>query len=98
LIDARRLALLRDGATLIRNACDALDAAVGIDRHDAPVLPHIEPRLRDLLRAVADGSDTLAALTRTPNEVAPTLAALTELELLGCLRRVAGGRYVVIPQ
>jgi DNA processing protein len=90
-------ALLRDGATLVRDAADALDAAVGVDRHDAAVL-HIEPRLRTLLGAVADGRDTLAALTRAPTDVAPTLAALTELELLGHLRRSAGGRYVVIPQ
>jgi DNA processing protein len=90
-------ALLRDGATLIRDAADALDAAVGVDRHEVTLL-HVEPRLRDLLGAVADGRDTLAALTRAPADVAPTLAALTELELLGHLRRVAGGRYVVIPQ
>jgi DNA processing protein len=90
-------ALIRDGATLIRDARDALDAAVGVDRHDAPMLD-VEPRLREVLRAVADGCDTLAALTRARADVAPTLAALTELELLGHLRRVAGGRYVVIPQ
>jgi DNA processing protein len=90
-------ALLRDGATLIRDARDALDAAVGVDRRDAPMLD-VEPRLRDLLHAVADGRDTLAALTHARADVAPTLAALTELELLGHLRRVAGGRYVVIPQ
>jgi DNA processing protein len=90
-------ALLRDGATLIRDARDALDAAVGVDRHDAAVL-HVEARLRTLLGAVADGHDTLAALTRAPADVAPTLAALTELELLGHLRRAPGGRYVVIPQ
>jgi DNA processing protein len=89
-------ALLRDGATLIRDAADALDAAVGVDRHEVPLL-HVEPRLRNLLGAVADGRDTLAALARAPADVAPTLAALTELELLGHLRRVAGGRYVVIP-
>jgi DNA processing protein len=89
-------ALLRDGATVIRDAADALDVAVGVDRHEAAVL-HLEPRLRVLLGAVADGRDTLAALARVPAEVAPTLAALTELELLGHLRRVAGGRYVVIP-
>jgi hypothetical protein len=46
---------------------------------------------------VSDGRDTLAALTSAPNEVHATLAGLTELELLGHLRRVAGGRYVVIP-
>jgi DNA processing protein len=92
-------ALLRDGATLIRDAGDALDGVVGVERHaDAPPLLHLEPRLRELLRDVADGRDTLAALSRVPGDVAPTLAALTELELLGHLRRVAGGRYVVIPQ
>jgi DNA processing protein len=90
-------ALLRDGATLIRDTGDALDAAVGIERHEGPP-PHLEPRLRYLLRDVADGRDTLAALSRVPGDVAATLAALTELELLGHLRRVAGGRYVVIPQ
>jgi DNA processing protein len=88
--------LLRDGATVIRDAADALDLAVGIDRHEAAVL-HLAPRLRSLLGEVADGRDTLAALTRSPAEVAPTLAALTELELLGHLRRAAGGRYVVLP-
>jgi DNA processing protein len=89
-------ALLRDGATLIRDTSDVLDVAVGVERHE-PALLHLEPRLRDLLRAVADGRDTLAALTHAPAQVAPTLAALTELELLGHLRRGAGGRYVVIP-
>jgi DNA processing protein len=89
-------ALLRDGATVIRDAADALDVAVGVDRHEATVL-HLEPRLRALLGAVADGRDTLAALAQVPTEVAPTLAALTELELMGHLRRAAGGRYVVIP-
>jgi DNA processing protein len=89
-------ALLRDGATVIRDAVDALDVAVGVGRHEAAVL-HLEPRLRTLLGAVADGRDTLAALACVPAEVGPTLAALTELELLGHLRRAAGGRYVVIP-
>jgi DNA processing protein len=90
-------ALLHDGATLIRDTRDALDAAVGIDRYDEPE-PIAEPRLRELLVAVADGRDTLAALTGAAADVAPTLAALTELELLGHLRRAPGGRYVVVPQ
>jgi DNA processing protein len=89
-------ALLRDGATLIRDTSDVLDVTVGVERHE-PGLLHLHPPLRELLRAVADGRDTLAALTQTPGDVGPTLAALTELELLGHLRRVAGGRYVVIP-
>jgi DNA processing protein len=89
-------ALLRDGALLVRDARDALDAVVGVDRHDAPLL-HIQPRLREVLVAVADGRDTLAALACAPADAGPTLAALTELELLGHLRRAPGGRYVVIP-
>jgi DNA processing protein len=89
--------LLRDGATLIRDAADALDLAVGIDDHEAS-LSHLDPALRDLLGEVADGRDTLAALTTHPSEAAPTLAALTDLELKGYLRRAPGGRYVVIPQ
>jgi DNA processing protein len=90
-------ALLRDGASLVRDARDALDLAVGVERREAVPL-HLEPRLRELLDAVAGGSDTLAALVRAPGEVATTLAALTELELLGHVRRVAGGRFVVIPR
>jgi DNA processing protein len=90
-------ALLRDGATLVRHAGDALDVAVGIERREAAPL-HLPARLRDLLVEVADGRDTLAALTHAPADVHPTLAGLTELELLGHIRRVAGGRYVVIPQ
>jgi DNA processing protein len=89
-------ALLRDGATVIRDAADVLDVAIGVERHEAAVL-HLDPRLRTLLGAVADGRDTLAGLAVTPADVAPTLAALTELELLGHVRRAAGGRYVVIP-
>ena len=90
-------ALLRDGATVIRDAADALDVAVGVESPRGQAVLHLEPRLRALLGEVADGRDTLAALACAPAEVAPTLAALTELELLGHLRRAAGGRYVVIP-
>jgi DNA processing protein len=90
-------ALLRDGATLIRHASDALDLVVGIDCHEPPAL-HLPLRLRELLAEVSNGRDTVASLTTTPSEVHATLAGLTELELLGHLRRVAGGRYVVIPR
>jgi DNA processing protein len=89
-------ALLRDGATLIRDTSDVLDLTLGVDRRE-PGLLHLAPHMRELLGAVADGRDTLGALTDAPMQVGPTLAALTELELLGHLRRVTGGRYVVIP-
>jgi DNA processing protein len=92
-------ALLRDGATLVRDTRDVLDAVVGVDDRLPPDLgAGLEPRLSSLLRAVADGRDTLASLSGAPDQAQGTLAALTELELLGCLRRVAGGRYVVVPR
>jgi DNA processing protein len=93
-------ALLRDGATVVRDARDVLDAVVGcLDDLAAPdPAAGLEPRLASLLRSVADGRDTLAALAGTPDQAQATLAALTELELLGRLRRVTGGRYVVVPR
>jgi DNA processing protein len=91
-------ALLRDGATLIRDARDVLDGVVGVEAA-VPQDPAagLEPRLASLLRAVAGGRDTLAALAGAPDQAQSTLAALTELELAGRLRRVPGGRYVVVP-
>jgi hypothetical protein len=56
----------------------------------------LEPRLASILRAVSGGRDTLSALAGAPDQAETTLAALTELELLGFLRRVAGGRYVLV--
>jgi DNA processing protein len=89
--------LLRDGATLIRDARDVLDGVVGVQAPDAAdPAAGLEPRLASLLRAVAGGRDTVAALAGVPDQAQSTLAALTELELAGRLRRVAGGRYVVV--
>jgi DNA processing protein len=92
-------ALLRDGATLVRDARDVLDATVGVEAAAALTADpgaRLEPRLSSVLRAVGDGRDTLASLAGAPDQAQPMLAALTELELLGLLRRVAGGRYVVV--
>jgi DNA processing protein len=100
-------ALLRDGATLVRGVDDVLDALFGAGA--APRVRRapgdgLEPHLAVLLRAVADGHDTVAALTsagsplvaqdgrRAAGEV---LAALTELELRDLVRRDPGGRYRV---
>ena len=93
-------ALLRDGATVIRDARDGLDAVMGLGYGGSspPPDPALQPRLQSILGAVSRGRDTLAALAGTPDQVQATLVALTELELLGHLRRVAGGRYVVIPR
>ena len=91
-------ALLRDGATLIRDARDVLDSVVGHGVVAAPPPPELPRPLQTVLDEVAGGRDTLAALTPRPADAAPALAALTELELLGRLARAAGGRYVVVPQ
>jgi DNA processing protein len=101
-------ALLRDGATLVRDARDVLDAIVGVAGEAAPTdaqagrhrpagrhrAAGLEPRLADLLDAVEAGRDTVAALAGHPAEADAIVAGLTELELLGLLRRAAGGRYV----
>jgi DNA processing protein len=91
--------LLRDGAALVRDVRDVLDAAVGIVLGDGGPPLALTPPLRSVLVAVAHGRDTLAALAGAPEggDVRDTLAALTELELLGYLRRGPGGRYLVIP-
>jgi DNA processing protein len=91
-------ALLHDGAVLVRDADDVLDVVLGLDheRSDDPGAG-LPPRLASLMRAVAGGRNTLAALAGTPDQAQATLAALTELELHGRLRRAPGGRYVVVP-
>jgi DNA processing protein len=93
-------ALLRDGATLIRDSRDVLDAVIGVGSGPPTIepTPALEPRLASILRAVGDGRDTLAALSGTPDQAQATLEALTALELGGHLRRVPGGRYVVLPR
>jgi len=92
-------ALLHDGALLVRGADDVLDAVVGLDRAVvADPGAGLPPRLASLIRAIGGGRDTLAALAGTPDQAQATLAALTELELEGRLRRVTGGRYVVVPR
>jgi len=92
-------ALLRDGALVIRDAQDALDEALGIGVASVAVTAErraaqLAPALRSLLRDVANGRDTVAALAATPAEAQTALAGLGELELLGFLRRGPGGRYV----
>jgi DNA processing protein len=91
-------ALLRDGATLVRGVRDVLDAVVGVvaEREEMARDLALEPRLRDTLEAVSGGADTVAALAHTPGEAERALATLTELELLGLVRRAPAGRYVAV--
>ena len=89
------LALLRDGATLVRGADDVL-ADLGIHGVGAPLATaaartDLEVRI---LRSLADGEmdgDDLAERARAP--AAETLSALTQLELDGIVERRPGRRY-----
>lgn len=97
-------ALLRDGATLIRDASDALDLALGLggaevarERTAGAVMTppaDLAPQLLALLAAVGDGRDTVGALSADAAGAAAVRAGLMELELLGLLRRAPGGRVV----
>ncbi|MGI8922090.1 MAG: DNA-processing protein DprA [Solirubrobacteraceae bacterium] len=87
-------ALVADGAALVRDAQDVLDAVFGAGMRHAGESPPLAPELAGLLSAVADGCDSLHALLATGREIDATLAGLAELELLGRLRRGPGGRYV----
>ena len=93
-------ALLRDGATLVRDARDVLDALFGVG--NAPRVETrtttLEPPLVALLDAIATGRDTVAALAGdSPDRADAALVGLTELELRGLVRREPGGRYAVVP-
>jgi DNA processing protein len=97
-------ALLRDGATLIRDVRDALELVLGVDGAEAalaraadepiPPPPTLAPELTALLAAVEDGHDSLASLTPDAAGAATVRAGLTELELLGLIRRAPGGRVL----
>jgi DNA processing protein len=97
-------ALLRDGATLIRDVRDALELVLGIEGADAAlkraaeetIAPPVtlEPELRALLAAVEDGRDSVGSLASDAAAAAIVRAGLTELKLLGLVRFVSGGRVL----
>jgi DNA processing protein len=89
--------LIREGATLVRDAADVLDAL-----HRVPAgAPSCAPRdvplpapLRATWEEVSNGADTLAKLLDGGAPHGRTVLALAELEALGLLTRGDGGRYV----
>lgn len=95
-------ALLREGAHLVRDPQDALDALYGIDERattarehrPTPRPPAIEPQLRALLDEVAAGRDTVARLLAAGAAERETLVGLARLECSGVLVRGDAGRYV----
>lgn len=89
-------ALLHDGAHVVRDAQDVLDAFLpGRQlRTAAASIPDLEDELRAVLTALEDGATTageISAAQGIPAGVAAT--ALTRLELLGLARRDPAGRY-----
>jgi DNA processing protein len=89
--------LLHAGAAVIRDTRDVLDLLFGADASrlpDQPPLPPLEPAQRRLLEQVERGHGTVAELARTMEEAQAASRTLSELELLGLVRREFGGRYV----
>jgi DNA processing protein len=87
--------LLREGAQLVRDPQDALDALYGVGARTAPT-EHatLEPRLRAVLEQIGAGRDTLERLTTAGAPKHDTLVALAKLELYGAIVRGDAGRYV----
>lgn len=89
--------LLHAGAAVIRDARDVLDLAFGADARPlpapAPVAP-LDTAQRRVLDAIERGGGTLAELASTMDEARAASRTLSELELLGLVRRGFGGRYV----
>ncbi|MGC9220415.1 MAG: DNA-processing protein DprA [Solirubrobacteraceae bacterium] len=91
-------ALLAQGAIVIRDAQDVLDAVLGAGaltlRADAAVALSAEQRT--LLDLIGSGADTLDALGAVGYSGRESLTLLAGLELAGVLGRVSGGRYVCL--
>ena len=98
-------ALLRDGARVVRGASDVIEDLIGLDVGGIarphvvvaalPIPEGLGETLTGLLFGIDDGRDTVAALAgERPGDVGGLLGGLSELELLGHVRRVEGGRYV----
>lgn len=89
-------ALLRDGAAVVRHAQDILDTLLGagVATAEPTSLQRLDPHLRRLLELIGEQPSGLAALVAAGPDVDATVAALTELELLGLIRRAPGGMYV----
>jgi DNA processing protein len=91
--------LIRDGATLVTDAQDVLDALYGAagPRIVRPRHTDLERPLAALREAIAEGEGSEAAFARAGLDVDAGLAALAALELRGLVRRGPGGRYGVVP-
>jgi DNA processing protein len=88
--------LIQAGACVVRSAADVLDALYGPgvrSLRDA-VSSRLSPQLAGLLEAIERGESSPDALAGDASDAAAVLAGLSELELLGLVRRSAGGHYI----
>lgn len=87
-------ALLHDGAHVIRDARDVLEALLPGYRHEPAPGPALDPDLAAALTAVENGHATPGEVAGAQGgDPAAALTALTRLELLGLVRRDPAGRY-----
>ena len=87
--------LISDGAHVIREAGDVLDALIGPGAR-RPVIsgPEIDAELATVLEAVEGGcSDCDSIALEVRRDAEETMAALARLEILGYLERSFGGGY-----
>jgi DNA processing protein len=93
--------LIRDGALLVRDVADVLEALSELTggRYDAAPrpTPDLEPGLHRLLEAIGAGHSTMPMLAGLGIEARVVLAGLGELEAVGLIRRGFGGRYERVP-
>jgi DNA processing protein len=91
--------LLADGARVVRDPQDVLDALFGSGVRTVATdsRPALDDELRALLKAIANGHETAAELARAGVAPERALVGLASLELYGYIRRGAGGRFAVIP-
>lgn len=91
-------ALLMEGAKLVRNTQDVLDALYGVGTLEASEQKReratLELRLAEVLEDVGRGADTVTKLAACGGEPSELALALIELELQGLLVRGDGGRYL----
>lgn len=94
--------LIVDGARPVRDARDALEGLfcsgtlpTAVDSASGPQAD-LSPELRTALAAIAEGDDSVPRLCARGIAADDALAAFAELELLGHVRRGAGGRYAVV--
>jgi DNA processing protein len=91
-------AVVKRGGELVRGPDDVLTAL------DHEALPPVcarerleDPQLLILFDALADGYEPGDAFTEAGLDAEGGLAALAALEMRGCVRRQAGGRYTIVP-